>query len=87
MNIVHPLHIGHARCDLWGPAHGALRLAGWHKGPWGMVGTTMGNSSAAGPQPGCGNRLLLKKTQTDAGLLGQGELVAMGTGEMTATQS
>lgn len=28
VDIVHPFHISHARCDLWGPGHGALRLAG-----------------------------------------------------------
>lgn len=26
VDVVHPLHIGHARCNLWGPARGALWL-------------------------------------------------------------
>lgn len=28
VDVVHPLHVGHAGGDLWGPAHGAPRLAG-----------------------------------------------------------
>jgi len=28
VDVVHPLHVGHAGCNLWGPAHGAPRLAG-----------------------------------------------------------
>lgn len=28
VDVVHPLHVGHTRCDLWGPGHAALRLVG-----------------------------------------------------------